>query len=141
MMKLILPSNEYITEDFICWLIIQIKYIILNNINESKLDLFNNYFKEQKFFKPINNKQKFDVRKLILLSINNITYRKLNNVYIIEIKNNVTFPGYTVNINTLCRLLNYGNVNIKGYPLYTDSFKTIKANLKTFYGKYVEETF
>lgn len=138
-MVLTIKRNKYIDDDFIDWLIDEIRYEIISKINEKKLDIFNKYVEENNLFKPINNHSKFDIRQALILSLNMLTYRKTNNVYIIEVGKNKIFPGYKVNLETVCKILDSGNTEIKSYPIFSKTFNNIKLNILEYYEKYLDE--
>ena len=138
-MVLAIKRNKYIDDEFIEWLINEIRYEISTTINEKKLDIFNEYVKENNLFEPVNNNSKFDVKQAINLSLNTLTYRKTNNVYIIEVGKNKLFPGYKVNLETVCKILDSGNTEIKGYPIFSKIFNNIKLNILEYYEKYLDE--
>lgn len=138
-MVLTIERNKYIDDDFIDWLIDEMRYEISTKINEKKLDMFNKYIEESNLFEPMNNSSKFDVKQAIILSLNTLTYRKTNNVYIIEVGKNKLFPGYKVNLETVCKILDSGNTEIKGYPIFSKIFNNIKLNILEYYEKYLDE--
>ena len=138
-MVLTIERNKYIDDEFIAWLIDKIRYEICTTINENKLDIFNEYVKENNLFQPVNNNSKFDIKQAIILSLNTLTYRKTNNVYIIEVGKNKLFPGYKVNLETVCKILDSGNTEIKGYPIFSKLFNNIKSNIVEYYEQYLDE--
>jgi hypothetical protein len=44
-----------------------------------------------------------------------------------------------VRIETLCRLINYGNSSVKGYPIFTDTFNQVALNIKLYVDEYLRE--
>lgn len=135
-----ITANKHIDDYFIEWLIDRIRFEILGNIDEEQLNNFNSVVNQQQLFKRVDNRNiKFDIRKAIVMSLQNIRYRKIKNVYIIEISSDTIYPHYLVKLSTLCKLLNYGNVNIKGYPIYTEAFTRVKSNLRGYYKQYLME--
>lgn len=134
-------ANKYIDDDFIEWLIDIIKHKIISQLDNEYIINFNNIVNDNEIFKKNNpdSKVKFDVRKAILISLNTLKYRKIKNVYIIDIGKDILFPNYQVKLETVCKLLNYGNTQIKGYPIFTNVFNDIRQNLESYYQQYLDE--
>lgn len=141
-MTFTITANEYVNDHFIKWLLRIIRFQIIKNINHKKLLIFNEIVDKENIFEKSNpyDKNKFDVRKAVVISLNNLQINRIKNVYIIRISDNVVFPGYNVKLSTICKLLNYGNTNIKGYPIYTQAFDNVRLNLKKYYQQYIKQT-
>ena len=69
-------------------------------------------------------------------SIKYINYRKFDNLFIIEIDNNVNFLNTDYNLYELCKLIEYGNINIKGSHIYSDCFDFIRNHMQTLINIY-----
>ena len=134
-------ANKYIDDYFIEWLIDVIRHKIISQIDNKRIHIFNDIVNDNQIFNEVNPniKVKFDVRKAIILALNSMRYRRIKNVYIIDIGNNILFPHYQVKLDTVCRLLNYGNTQIKGYPIFSQVFNDIRKNLKQYYQEYLDE--
>ena len=139
-MKLILPKklNRFVIDKhFIRWLLPLIKYKILKDINNPQIKHFNQLVSESNLLDTYkNNNIEFDARRIILMSINNLRYTEHKDVFIIEIDNNKKVPGYSITLENLCKIINFGTLDIKGFPIYTNAFNHIVVNLKAYYGKY-----
>ena len=135
-------TNENMSNRFIYWLLRFIKFQLIKNIDNRKVNYFNELVNEQKLFKKNNSriKENFDIRKAILISLNNLQVHKIKNVYIIRIPDNIMFPNYDVSISTACKLFNYGNSEILGFPLYTKIFNNINNNIDNYYKLYLKQT-
>lgn len=134
-------ANKYIDDYFIEWLIDIIRHKIILQIDNKRIHIFNDIVNDNEIFNKVNPNinVKFDVRKAIILALNSMRYRRIKNVYIIDIGNNILFPNYQVKLDTVCRLLNYGNTQIKGYPIFTQVFNDIRKNLVQYYQEYLDE--
>lgn len=135
-------TNDY-EEAFIEWLIRRLKINFIKHINDKHLQEFNKILKRENLFEKINPSlgNDIDIRKAILIAVQNLRYRKVKDKYIIKIYTNKKYPNYDVSIVTLCNLLNYGCFSIKAYPLFTDTFNFVTANLNKLYEIYINENF
>lgn len=126
-------NDNHFDDYFIKWLIDLIKFKLLIYLNHEKLTQFNNDFNQK-----LELNKEIDIKKVVLVSINTLRYRKINNVYIIEIGNDkINYNG--LNLNTICKLLNYGNTELKSFPIYSNVFNDIKSNIVEYYKQYLDE--
>lgn len=132
MILLDIENNNY-SNNFIRWLINNIKVRVLSNINNPRFDLLNNSLLYNKQFKNV------DIKTAILLGMNNIRFKYLKNRYIIYIDTNLVYPDTHIKISTLCKLSNYGTQSFKGYPLITYVCNDIKLNLNSYYRHYMQQ--
>ena len=72
----------------------------------------------------------------MLAGVHSLTYKKIDDEYIIYIDNNAYMPYITESIDTLCKLINYGNVELPAYPIFTDTFDYIADNFGFFFDEY-----
>lgn len=134
--------NGNMNDRFIRWLLRLIRFQILKNIDNRKIHYFNNIINENNIFSKNNPriKEDFDIRKAIIISLNNLQFYRIKNVYIIRIPDNIIFPNYNVSVSTACKLFNYGNTQIQGYPLYSKVFNSIRQNIDIYYKVYLKQT-
>jgi hypothetical protein len=121
---------------FIKWLIPYIRYEVLKNINNRQLLEIDRYVEESQLLEnyKIGNIQ-FNSKRILLMSINNLVFHKGKDFYTIEI-NNIAYPGYAITLKNICKLVNFGNMDIKGYPIITNAFNHITDNLKRYIVQY-----
>ena len=79
---------------------------------------------------------KFDARKIIFMSLNKLRVTKTKDHYIIGIDRKALCPGYNLSFEEICRIINYGTIDIKGFPIYTNAFEHVLNNLKKYFVKY-----
>ena len=132
-MKLIIKdSQNLLTSDFLNWLLDQIKSKLLISLDKNKLKTFDIYLNNSNLFKLtfISN---YSTEKLLKTCLDNLIISKLNQVITIQFDNNVLLFGLTLtSVETFCKFINYGNVNIKGYPIFTNCFNDIITNFKDY---------
>lgn len=124
-------------DNFIRWLINLYKTLIIIYINTDKLMAFNNYIDENEIYKKrYINSDEFNVKNAIIGVLNNITYREIKDGYLISLHTNKPFPTHIASMTDICKLLNDGNLNFKGYPIFTTMFKHISDNLQQYKNQY-----
>lgn len=139
-MKLLLQDDKYVDRRFINFVIKQMQLFLIEHINDEQLYIFNKLFLESEISQeilayPLNN---FDIRNFIYIALNNLIYRKIKGNYIIEINPNKYINN--LNVAYICKLLNYGNNEIRGYPIFTNCFEYILRNINSFYNIYLRDT-
>lgn len=110
-----------------------------------KINLYNKYKKliKDKKIKSINNYLELNF-KLIFIDIlnvllNNIHIYNVNDKTVLTIENNVKIKEY--NLDTLLRLIDFGNLEFKGLNLFNTAFKSVQNNLNIAYKIYLKGGF
>ena len=120
------------------WLILIIRELIKSSINDKKLSKWDKYIEEH--FNHIYSK-KVTSKDIIFTGIKDLMCDDTDSKLIIKISTNHFMQGLDrVRVETLCRLINYGNTEIKGYPIFTNAFNDIADNISVYVRKYLEET-
>lgn len=71
---------------------------------------------------------------LIIDASKSLTFSEKDDVCIIEINPQAKAKNFTggFSLSDICSLINYGNVDIKGYPIFTENFRELKDNIKYY---------
>lgn len=132
-------DSELIDKDFGYFLIELIQEEIRNKLNPLKLVKLNKYIKENEVFKSVYRKH-ITCEEIIIIGSRNLICKETSTKIIIEINNNILIPGLDrVKINSACKLINYGTIDIKGYPIFTNIFNEFTNNIDLFVDRYLEE--
>lgn len=67
-------------------------------------------------------------KELMNYSIDTLQAVSIGTGYMLKINKNRIPPGSKYNIETLVKLITYGTVDVRGYPLLRDAFKFIEEN-------------
>ncbi len=130
-------KDNTLDKDFGNWLIKIITSSIKSNLNEKKLGQLDKYIEDNfthLFKKPITSKD------IIYAGLKELVCDDDSSKLIIKISTNKFMQGLDrVRIETLCRLINYGNSSVKGYPIFTDTFNQVALNIKLYVDKYLRE--
>ena len=136
----IFDTEQKYDEDFLEYLR---KYIILNiigNINKKKLISSEIYINQYTDITTIFKKyiSSYDV---VVSGASNIVYRIYNNKIVFNIDSTAIFPGTSAKLNDLCKLINYGNLVVQGYPIFTDTFEYFEKNIDDYYDNFINGGF
>ena len=70
-----------------------------------------------------------DIKTILIYGINHLHYTETSEKIIIKMNYYLNCPNIDAKLYDICKLVNYGNLNIKGYPIFTNVFKHILNNI------------
>lgn len=121
------------TDDFLNFLIPKMIYRGLGEYNPKKTvlqEVYINEFYKSKFRKYIAAKD------VIISGFYNLTWQRYADKIVIEIDPNCLLVGTTAKLNEVCKLINYGTLEISAYPIFTEVFNYFKENIDRWYDYY-----
>ncbi|MBO5712066.1 MAG: hypothetical protein J6R47_04440 [Acholeplasmatales bacterium] len=122
---------------FINWLKVKIRDKIITDINPKKLINWDNYFNQNNVYKSIY-KKRISTLDIIIAGANNLDFSKSESNFMVNINHNIYTPGLDrVKIATVCKLINFGDLENKGYPIFTDTFDYFAENIQTYVDRYL----
>ncbi len=131
-------SNELLTKQFGNWLINKINDLFIQRINKSKLIPWDIYLNQEPSYKSIYLK-KISTFDILMIGIRNLVCDDIPGKLIIKIDPNQYVPGLDrIRINSICKLITYGNTSIKGYPIILDILNEIADNIDNYIEQYME---
>ena len=123
------PKN-ILNYSFFEWLIVKIRDKFLNDIDVRKLLRIEIFLKS--LYKDI------DVEKVILQAFDNLIITESINCYYIKINPNIFIANLDrVNLLSICKFINYGNAEIPGYQIFTNTFDHFAKNIDTYINRYL----
>lgn len=129
-------KKNLLTYDFLNWLLEELKDLIITKLNPSKMKPFDNYLNKTDLFK-LHALKKYSCLSFINFSLKHLILTKHNSTITIKFNDKIYITGLTLtNIDTFCKFINYGDVTIKGYPIFTECFSEIVDNLNTYVNAY-----
>ena len=128
-------ENKNITESFIPYLKTRMLRHICLIMDEDKLNRFDEYFQSKELMIGNKNLDIIDSKNVIMLAMTNLQHKKYEENTHIFINPNITYPGTSIKIVDLCKIINFGTLSIEGYPIFTMTFDHFSRNIK----KYVEK--
>ena len=124
-------------DSFVEWLIEQTQQHFIGSINPQRLIVFDNYFKNFDWGFTDKKTHFISTKQLLISAIYNLRYRKTMNSYTIEINPNAVIPSTSAKFIDIAKLVNYGNVELKGVYVLTDTFEYFSKNVNKYFDKYV----
>lgn len=117
--------------EFSNWLVTVIKQELIANINPRKLVVFEEYIKESNIFKlsqkTLNN---LNLTNILYIFIRTLRKDIFKHNYLYTFNSHIKYD--TVTYYEICKFINYGNSQIKGYPVITNVLSNIQNNLKDY---------
>ena len=132
-------NSNNLSDGFIRFLIHKLKIIMISNLNAKKVRAFNDRFRKYSTdvgWLTDRESQQFDARRLILNSLNRIRFRRTKNGYVIYFDVDIPYISPKHSMQTFCNVLNYGTLEIPGFPIYTKSINILYKNMNRFYMEY-----
>lgn len=123
----ILNEDQYDLDDFLEWFIKEIKIYLLDNVNKDSLSRFRDTFSS------ISNTT-INVYNLFLTIVDNLIYTRFRDKYVIGIDNSAKFKG--INLLDAAELINYGNLRLVEYPIFSDTFNYFTANFADYWEEF-----
>lgn len=125
-MKLVLRAKENILDDrFIMHIINLFPSIVFSKENQRKIKSIDKYLQENIF----TGRRKYSTKQIINIVLKNIVYHTDGRTATIEISNTAVFPFYVIKVKDVAKLINDGNLEIKGTHIFSDMFKIVKVNI------------
>ena len=132
-MKLIIENIN--DTKFISYLISTIKSYLLYNYNYRKAQKLEDYLNTIPKFKS-KFRRYISVKELIMIAAYNLRYKKFSSYYEITIDQNQKVFGIDAKLYDICRLINFGTLDVNGYSIFSDAFNYVEENINTLYSLY-----
>lgn len=96
------------------------------------------YYASMKNLKPINDylKKNYQITVDDVLDSIKLSFNKCNNVCSLSIDNNIIEPKSQEKVIALVKLIEYGNLDVKGLHVVDSTFRYIQSHLKEIYTTY-----
>lgn len=108
---------------------------IISNIDDKKLIKFDEYISE---YIPRVRDVEVTSREIITCGAENLSIYTLQDKFLIEISRTKSFDKVKdMTLVSLCKLINYGNSQIHGYPIFTDTFSEIAEDIDMYKKLYI----
>ena len=136
---MILVIPKYICNDisFLSWLLPKIRIELLKQIKLKKLKNI-----ELKLINEnILSDKQINTQKVLISLTKYLTVKDIKDNFVIYFKCNKKYPGTNISYIDICKTINYGNLNIQGYPIITQVFNDVKLHLSELYYIYVQQIY
>lgn len=137
---LIEVTNDY-DRYFIEWLIHRVQYELLHSINPKRIRALEVIVNELNLFKTRfpSKIMRLDLMDALITGILSLQYKQIKNYWVIYIPPHLMCRTHFTTICTLCRFVNNGRNDIKGYPIFTKTFNRVSAKISRYYNMYLNE--
>ena len=123
--------------DFMDWLLDIIKMKCHADIKVNKLVALNNYIIDNNIFN-LDDKQKrsFNLYREMIKVARNLKWRKIKDYYIIYVPSIMFISNTNIPLSRLSRFVCYGDLQVKGYPILSDTIQRVIANIAKYINHY-----
>lgn len=120
------------------WLIRQIQMKFRASLDRRKLVAWDKFFEESTEYNSLYG-AKISTYNILMSSIKCLTCLDTPDKIIIQLNPNQFVPGLDrVKVDSVIRLITFGNQSIKGYPIFTDVLQHFADNIGEYIDMYVE---
>lgn len=129
-------KDNIVDTDFGNWLIDHIRTKLISSINSNKLITWNEFINNTDVLDRLYNSS-YSAEAIIIYASKHLKCNSSNGKIIIGIDDNILVPGFDrLKLKTICKLINYGTTDIKGYPIFSDTFNYFKDNILDYVRMY-----
>lgn len=134
-MKLVVKDhNNVIDRDFANWLLEQVKDECYLRLDPTKLKRISHYLNTSDTIPRLHKLTHYDASDIIVQGIQNLKFNfSSSNSFDIHINSNIYADGFDrFNLLSACKLINYGNQDIAGFPIFTSAFEAIMNKIPEY---------
>lgn len=132
------PENE-LTREFGLWLVTRIKFYFNSELDTKKLIQWDKYLNDVESIESLTNKP-ISAESILRHGINSLAVKKLPQQLEIFFPNNKFVLGLNrVKLDTMCKLITFGNQEISGYPILLTTLQHFADNINFYVRLYEEE--
>lgn len=139
-MKLIIESNNDDLDEFIEFLINQIKLKVGSTLKPDRLTSLDAQLNSSNILSQMSYKKnkKLSSYDIIMGAMDNLVYSKYKTAkYIIQINPIKKIPGTNIKYVDIINLINFGGMGISPYKIIGDTFDYFENNINYYYKIYV----
>lgn len=126
----IYKQKTFLADDFIDYLYQIIQRLLLSSHIDFRL--FNQYFAN-------NFQTDINAQSILISATQNLVIQTYKEITAIQINENIFFKDSKIKLIDLCKLLNYGTLDIPGTGIFSDTFDYIATNINQIYLNYILE--
>lgn len=132
-MRLVIETTQSDLDiKFAYWLISRIKTKLLADITKHNLNLLDTYITESNTLSRLY-KRKYKSAEIVMFAASNLICFIGADEIVITFDNNKFVPGFDrLRLLTAIKLINYGNRDVKGCHIFTDTFNYFCEDIDTY---------
>ena len=129
-------SNNIVDEEFGHWLIPRIKTKLISNIGTYKLQNWDKYLTDSTTLKRLYEKD-YKAADIVVFAANNLVCTGSDGDISIQFNTNKFVPGFDrAKLITLVKTINYGTLDTKGCPIFTDTLNYFAKHINNYVNMY-----
>lgn len=128
-MQIVIDATEY-SYGFCVYLAKVAGRRVIYQLNSAKLIMWDKYFEEE-----LN--KKVNTASIIVKGASSLTVVRKTETFEVQIDPYKYLQNFNRTLESVCKEVNFGNMQVMPYPIFTDVFGEIQKNLKTYYKKYL----
>lgn len=126
-------SQQIIDEAFGKWLIPRIKTKLISSISRYKFANWDNYLSTSDNIPRLYEDKEYTAASIIIFAANELVCQGGPGEIVIEFNTNDFVPGYDrLKLTTIIKTINYGTLDIKGCPIFTDVLDHFARHISTY---------
>lgn len=128
--------NNFADRLFGLWLVSKIRTHLISNMKNYHFDQWNNYINKSEDIRKLQAKH-LSVEQIIIFASDNITCTCVPGELVISFNLKKFVPTFDrLSLNTIIKTINYGTLDIKGCPIFTDTLKEFEKNIDNLLSSY-----
>ena len=125
-------SEEFVDTDFGRWLVLRIRSKLISNLSKYNWVVLDKYLTESSSIRRLYNKS-YKASDIIMFAANNLVCSGISGEIVISLNKDKFVPTYDrESLDVLARLINYGTLDVKGCPIFTDTFAYFSKNINMY---------
>lgn len=131
-------SNQIVDVEFGNWLISLIKVKLLSSLTKYNFDKWNEYLTKSDKLTRLYTRN-YTVFEVVRFASTNIVCKGSDGDISIQFDNTKLVPGFDrLHLHTIVKTINYGTLDIKGCPIFTDTFDYFSKDIDTYVSMYYD---
>lgn len=119
------------------WLCGKIRMLLISSVDFKKLKSWTDYLNEKETF-PTLGAQLIDAQKIFMMGADSLICTGSDGDLSILINPNIFLIGYNqVKVSVACRLINFGDTQHVGYPIFTNVFELVSKDISKYVDQYM----
>ena len=137
MIQLVVKDTSNVIDfKFGAWLTQQIKTKLIGSIKKYNFTIWDKYLNESPDIIRLY-KKKYNTSDIIIFAANNLVCKAVPGELIIQFNTAKFVNGFDrLDLNTIIKMINYGTLDIKGCPIFTDVLHQIEDDIVTLFRLY-----
>lgn len=131
-------SEEFVDTDFGRWLVLRIRAKLISNLSKYNWAVLDKYLTDSSKIRRLYNKS-YKASDIIIFAANNLVCSGISGEIVISLNKDKFVPAYDrESLDVLARLINYGTLDVKGCPIFTDTFTDFSKNINMYLRLYYD---